>query len=481
MTNNIISHNCVGARICQVKNMEYGNPFMWGVIPPDDFYYLYTHYDSIDYKNIKIEKERGDYKIVIDEKVNVYYVHYKYDANATTPIKKSGIDVYYNKIEDYILEKYNKRLERMKDKPVFVVTDREFSTKQWCNFKSEDLKKYVNKLDCIVVTCDTGITGGNVIYVPNKKLDPKDIANKIIKEKVFKNIETGNMNICIVHYNTPEMTECLVKSINKFVKKRNVENIYIFDNSDKKPFTYRQDNIRYIDNTEKQIIDFEEWGKNYPDKMEPFYSSKHSYTVQTFMEMINEPFILLDSDILLKCDISDIWDESLGFVGDATGKRILPFICFINPRILSENGVAFFDDRFTYDLNKDKTGIKKYDTGYPLWANRGIIPHKLIKFYKYAIHYAAGSYDTKYKKKRAGQLPPERWLEMYRRYWYEAPKKETIQKPGPQKNVIKEIQEKPEPRPVQEKTKPVIVKTDPVIRYLKTAKKSTRKIGIMER
>ena len=61
-------------------------------------------------------------------------------------------------------------------------------------------------------------------------------------------------NILIVHYNTPKLTECLVKSINKFVGTNC--NIYIFDNSDKLRFTYSQENLTIFDNTHGQIINF---------------------------------------------------------------------------------------------------------------------------------------------------------------------------------------------------------------------------------
>lgn len=244
-----------------------------------------------------------------------------------------------------------------------------------------------------------------------------------------------DINILIVHHNTPELTECLVKSINKQVKNCRVSNIYIFDNSDEKPFVYRQDNIKYIDNTQKQIIDFEKWGENYPDKMEPFYSSKHCYTVQTFMDMFNEPFILMDSDILLKKDIDIFWDENLGFIGESISRRVLPFICFISPKILKEYGVSYFDDRYTYDLNKDKSGIKKYDTGYTLWANKQLVPNKSVKYRQYIVHYEGGSYAKKYfDRNHKGQITKERWLERYRRYWY-------TPEPKPEENTVKEEQQ----------------------------------------
>ncbi len=236
-----------------------------------------------------------------------------------------------------------------------------------------------------------------------------------------------NINILIVHYNTPKLTECLIRSINKQITSCTVANIYIFDNSDTNPFTYRQDNIRYIDNTEKQIIDFEKWGENYPNKMEPFYSSKHSYTIQTFIEMNGEPFILMDSDILLKRDISDLWDENMAFIGEGLGKRIIPFICFINPKILKEHDIKYFDDRFTYDLNKDNSGTKKYDTGYTLWANKNLVPHKLIKYNSYIVHYRAGSYAKEYfVKNHSSQLPAEKWLNVNKRYWESGPAKKNV-------------------------------------------------------
>lgn len=180
---NIISHNCVSGRIYQMKGLKYETPFVWCIIPPEDFFYLYNNYDNINYKNIKINKENNDYRIVVDDKINVYYVHYKYDKNCTVVTKKTKIDIFYNKIEDYIIEKYFIRLERMKDKPIFIVTDREFPTKPQFNFKKDDLLKYVNKDDCIVVTCDKSIIGKNVVYSRSKNIDPKEIAQIILDNK----------------------------------------------------------------------------------------------------------------------------------------------------------------------------------------------------------------------------------------------------------------------------------------------------------
>ena len=118
---------------------------------------------------------------------------------------------------------------------------------------------------------------------------------------------TKEINICIVHFNTPYLTECLVKSINKCVPN---SVIYIFDNSDKFPFTYRQNNIIYFDNTKGQIINFDNWLDSIKTKVSTvnnWASAKHCYTIEKCMELIPDGFILLDSDTLLKKDITELY------------------------------------------------------------------------------------------------------------------------------------------------------------------------------
>jgi len=182
-------------------------------------------------------------------------------------------------------------------------------------------------------------------------------------------------NIVIVHYNTPRLTECLVRSINLFVKDAV---IYIFDNSDKSPFTATFDNVTIIDNTKGQIINFDVWLKRYPDRLKTsagrnnYGSAKHAYSVQKCMDIIGDNFILLDSDILLKKDISSLFDERYIFVGSTeiwrarTGvakysrERAVPYICFINVKKCKELGINFLDDRRIYGLTQNGDN---YDTG----------------------------------------------------------------------------------------------------------------------
>ena len=87
------------------------------------------------------------------------------------------------------------------------------------------------------------------------------------------------INVLIVHYNTPELTEACVKSINKHTPGCK---IFIFDNSDKRPFTARFDNIEIIDNTKKQLKDFDKWIEEYPNRkrtIDGHGSAKHMWSV----------------------------------------------------------------------------------------------------------------------------------------------------------------------------------------------------------
>ena len=176
-----------------------------------------------------------------------------------------------------------------------------------------------------------------------------------------------NKNIVIIHYNTPYLTECLVRSINLFVKDAI---IYIFDNSDSLPFINNFSNVTILDNTNGQIINFDKWLKKYPNRKKSpgsankWGSAKHCYSVEKCMEIIKENFILLDSDVLLKKDISNLLKKNIIYAGEiitqpnSSIKRILPFICYINVKMCKRNGIHYFDDAYMHGLaNYKKTHL----------------------------------------------------------------------------------------------------------------------------
>ena len=237
-------------------------------------------------------------------------------------------------------------------------------------------------------------------------------------------------NILIIHYNTPYLTECLVRSINLFVEDAV---IYIFDNSTDKPFTAKFDNVTVFDNTKGQIINFDKWLENYPNKKKSggrdnkWGSAKHCYSIEKCMDLINENFMLLDSDVLLKKDISSLFDDNLLFLGEIgtqinSKKRILPFLCYINVDFCKKNGIHYFDDNYMHGLCK--TGeADKYDTGGAFYIATKNYPHKEIKCDDYILHYGHGSW------KKIGKKPKytvDEWLKIYKKFWSNEKNKKVV-------------------------------------------------------
>lgn len=233
-------------------------------------------------------------------------------------------------------------------------------------------------------------------------------------------------NILIVHYNTPELTKHLVLSINKYVKDTS---IYVFDNSDKHPFVNEFTNVTVLNNTNGQIVDFNKWLKKYPNKEKSngrknkWGSAKHAYSVDCAMNIIKEPFILLDSDVLVKKDFSVLYEDDIIYCGDiiqqkhSTIKRILPFICYINTPMCIKNNIHYFDEQKMHGLFVSQQG-DQYDTGSSFYYNTLNFKHKEIKYNDYVIHYGAGSWSEIRKEIfQLNNISPEEWLNANKRYW----------------------------------------------------------------
>ena len=122
---NIISNTCLSAILQrdQIKQ-EYENPFCWNLIDFNSMYYLIKNFETINFNNIELTKNnKWEFSLIIDKNVRVQYVHYKFNINENKLVKK-GSDMIWNRIWEYIIEKYNERKNRMlakKNKPVFII------------------------------------------------------------------------------------------------------------------------------------------------------------------------------------------------------------------------------------------------------------------------------------------------------------------------------------------------------------------------
>ena len=239
-----------------------------------------------------------------------------------------------------------------------------------------------------------------------------------------------NKNVLIVNYNTNKLTQSCIKSVNKHTPGCK---IYVFDNSDKEPFVNIFDNVKVIDNTKGQIINFDEWLKKYPNKnssggrLNKWGSAKHCYTIQKFMDMVNEPFVLLDSDVLIKKDFSDLFDEKYVYVseiriqGNSTIKRVIPFICFINTKLCKENNIHYFNENRMHGLCKRdvyKNG-DHYDTGSNFYLEAEKLEHREIKCDDYIVHFGSASWKSK-------SISAEKWLMLYKNLYMNMEKNKKV-------------------------------------------------------
>ena len=127
---NLIGNSCTASFITRFSNKQFTNPFTWTAIDFNSYYNLITNFNKIDFMNYRlgylIDKNVRRYHIVIDNLVNVFYVHYRYKASATkleTLENPNSVDVFYNKIDEFIEEKYvtrTKRMMKLNEAPVFI-------------------------------------------------------------------------------------------------------------------------------------------------------------------------------------------------------------------------------------------------------------------------------------------------------------------------------------------------------------------------
>lgn len=228
-------------------------------------------------------------------------------------------------------------------------------------------------------------------------------------------------NIVIVHFNTPEVTKAEVRSIRKHTPSDC--RITIFDNSDKRPFKHIE-GVDIIDNTKGQLIDFKALLNCYPDKIpttcNDWGSVKHCYTVDYLWNIFGEGFVLMDSDVLVKKDITSFFDARYPWVGTtywnpdspfAKVPRVLPFLCWINVPLCRDNGIRYYDHIRNWKLHPGGPETW-YDTGASFLEDCRAkkLEGKEVDIYDYIVHYGAGSDFRKEDRVRA-------WMHKHEDLW----------------------------------------------------------------
>lgn len=239
------------------------------------------------------------------------------------------------------------------------------------------------------------------------------LAERLISAWITVNLTPyiGGRNVATVHYNTPRLLEAAIKSLMKHTPGCRV---YVFDNSDKEPFTVKMPNVEVIDNTKGQLIDFDEELAKYQDKHENdtrrsnYGSTKHSMSVDMLMDMIPDGFVLMDSDVVIKDDIKAFWNRKVACLGAEEVKHnvplLMPFLCWLNVPMLRDKGIRYFNGQKMWALSNREPDCW-YDTGAWLLeeVRRNNLPTSFVDIWRYVDHYGHGSWR---KREQAEQL----WL-----------------------------------------------------------------------
>lgn len=223
-------------------------------------------------------------------------------------------------------------------------------------------------------------------------------------------------NVCTVNYNTPDLTRAAILSLWKHTPGCRVT---VFDNSDRLPFG-AMDDVRVIDNTRGQAIDFRAFLDQFPDKTDArndWGSAKHCRTVQELFRFFPEGFVLMDSDVLVKRDISVFFNPECIFVGEEGVTpyrhrhkipRLLPFLCWINVEMCRRQGIGYYDPDRCWMLQPDSHIGSWYDTGASFLEDckaRGV-PALRLQISDYILHFKGGSW--------AGKASACEWLDANR-------------------------------------------------------------------
>ena len=185
--------------------------------------------------------------------------------------------------------------------------------------------------------------------------------------------------VAIIHYNTPELTMAAIGSLLK--NGGGPFRVVVFDNSDERPFPMAT-NVTVLDNTQGQIIDFDKELEKYPERDRSigcakgceFGSAKHMMTVQKLWELLPQGFVLMESDVLIKKNIDEFFNENYSVYGYCQQHqphnpfgigRMLPMLCWMNVPMLVREGAKYFDPTRTYGLLPGGRGNRNnwYDTG----------------------------------------------------------------------------------------------------------------------
>lgn len=419
---NVICNTCAASHVFADNNIIFSNPFVWNTIIADDYLRLVQNYDKINFANLEVlpnttnHRKDAQYRIVFDKQVSIYLPHHVNDSNYTTLTKKPNgrtMKIYYNNMKQYIFDTYSRRAGRMKDKPIFFVDYRSDGYQEWTDndiLKFIEIqtpyKKYICVNDKKWLKYDS--PSCKILYKESQFKDTKESG------KIFW--ENAQINVLIVSFNQPKLTEIAALSV---IKSTPNAHIFILDNSTYAPFKAHVKNLTYLDNTKHKLIDF---SKGFGGRHPSGGSAMHTLSIDKCFELIGDNFIHIDSDAIVKRDLNELVDESKIFVAELRENhpnfplRVCPFAAFINVKMCKEHNVRFFNKSFMMGLTPNTKIFSTYDTGAFFFKEAKKYPYKEIKWNQYVEHLGRGSYAK-------DNSSIAQWINKFKKYWVQERKK----------------------------------------------------------
>lgn len=260
--------------------------------------------------------------------------------------------------------------------------------------------------------------------------------------------------VVIINFNTPEMTEAAIMSLRKHGGKD--YRVIVFDNSTDvnypesntmgamkmcaRPFTRKMEGVDIIDNTKGQVIDIDAELAKFPNrnnlsvKSNNSGSVRHIITIQALFDIVPNGFLLLEPDVLLKKNVDFMFQPNrcaVGYIQEHQPgnrfdiPRMVPMLCYINPKRCKESGVRYYDPNRCWMLTDDRSQKSNwYDTGASFLED--IKTHKAqgssgIKlgrdvYMSLMEHYGSGSWRRD-KTRRSDGISAEKWLMSHSKLW----------------------------------------------------------------
>lgn len=172
---NLIGNSCIASWITNSNlKQKFINPFCWNIMDFNSAYNLVKNYETIDYSNYKLIKDNNwNFSIIVDNLVTIQFVHYKFSPKYDKPTK-IGEDIFYNKIWEYIIEKYEERIKRLleeKAEPIFIFACAKSAENKRSSFTLEEQKKLekLNSKYKIILSFDNMINSDKFICISQTK------------------------------------------------------------------------------------------------------------------------------------------------------------------------------------------------------------------------------------------------------------------------------------------------------------------------